>query len=244
MKLRALLLLLTAFAIYAVPAAAQDEALLSFTGYDYQVDPGSPPAPPDGNGPYLGIGHSYYALGFVTSFNPTWLQPYVDQGANEYTFYQHGLVVNSYFFGANQLYVTFAAGGGVEYYEDPSKDAKNSPNCPAYGVQPPNADAPSKFINGTAAITGNLVNASLSYDYNSNQGGFQAEMNITGGADAGYVPPPSWNGWIMSGLVVPPPGGNPCPAPAGYDHQIAGECRHPVVATNHGTWGSIKKLYR
>src|SRR5258705_5616990 len=108
MKLRALLLLLTALAMFAVPAAAQDEVLVSFTGYDYQVDPNSPPALPDGNGVYLAIGDSYFAVGFATSFHPVWLQPYVDTGTNEYTFYQHGLVVNSYFFGRNQRYATFA----------------------------------------------------------------------------------------------------------------------------------------
>lgn len=241
MKLRALLLLLTVLLAFAVPAAAQDEVLVSFTGYDYQVDPPGPP-----NGVYLALGDSYYGVGFATSFHPIWLQPYVDTGVNEYTFYQHGLVVDSYFFGGGLLYVTFAPGGAVEYYEDPLKDAQNSPNCPAYGSNPPNADSPSKFNNGLAAITGSLDNASLYYDYNVgvDQGGFQSEMNITGGAYAFYVPAPSWNGWFMSGLIEPPPGGNPCAAPVGYDHQLAGECRHPVVASSHGTWGSLKKLYR
>lgn len=241
MKVRSSLLLFIALAAFAVPAAAQDEVLLSFTGYDYQTDPGAP------NGVYLALGDSYYAVGFATSFHPVWLDPYVDTGVNEYTFYQSGLVVDSYSFAGNVLIVTFAPGGLVEYFEDPSKDATNPPNppnCPAYGSNPPNADAPSKFNNGTMAISGSLDNASLYYDYNFDQGGFQSEMNITGGAYAFYVPAPSWNGWFMSGLVSPPPGGNPCPAPTGYDHQLSGECRHPVTATTKGTWGALKKLYR
>lgn len=239
MKLGSALLLLLGLMLAALPAAAQDEALLNFTGYDYQTD-GSP------NAVYLALGDSYYAVGFVTGFHPTWLEPYVDTGVNEYTFYQHGLVVNSYSFAGNVLVVTFANGGSVEYYEDPSKDAQNPPNppnCPAYGTNPPNADAPSKFTNGSLAISGSLDDASLYFDYNLNQGGFQSNMNITGGADAIYVPAASWNGWFMSGLITPPPGGNPCPAPAGYDHQLSGECRHPVVPTNRGTWGALKKLY-
>lgn len=243
MKPRALLLLLTVLVAFAVPAAAQDQVLLSFTGYDYQTDAPGPP-----NGVYLALGDSYYAVGFATSFHPVWLNPYVDNTAKEYTFYQHTLVVNSYSFGGGVLVVTFAPGGVVDYYEDPSKDARNPPNCPAYGSNPPNADAPSKFTNGLLAISGSLANASLYYDYNpppvGGQGGFQSEMNITGGAYAFYVPAPSWNGWYMSGLVTPPAGGNPCPAPTGYDHQMSGECRHPVVANSHGTWGSLKKLYR
>jgi hypothetical protein len=238
MKLRCSLLLLTALLAFAVPAMAQDEVLLSFTGYDYQTDPGAP------NGTYLAIGDSYYAVGFATSFHPVWLDPYVDTGVNEYTFYQSGLVVDSYDFTGGVLVVTFAPVGMVEYFEDPSKNAQNSPNCPAYGSNPPNADSPSKFNDGLMAISGSLDNASLYYDYNFDQGGFQSEMNITGGAYAFYVPAPSWNGWFMSGLVTPPPGGNPCPAPTGYDHQLSGECRHPVTASNRGTWGALKKLYR
>ena len=241
MKLRFSLLLFSALVVFAVPAPAQDEVLLSFTGYDYQTDPGAP------NGVYLALGDSYYAVGFATSFHPTWLDPYVDTGVNEYTFYQHTLVVDSYSFASGVLVVTFAPGGVVDYYEDPSKDAQNPPNppnCPAYGSGPPNLDAPSKFSNGLLAITGTLDNASLYYDYNFDQGGFQSEMNITGGAYAFYVPAGSWNGWFMSGLVLAPPGGNPCPAPTGYDHQLSGECRHPVVSNSHGTWGALKKLYR
>ncbi len=241
MKLGCSLLLLAATLVMAAPAAAQDQVLLSFTGYDYQTDPGAP------NGVYLAIGDSYYAVGFATSFHPTWLDPYVDTGVNEYTFYQHGLVVDSYDFTGGVLVVTFAPGGVVEYFEDPSFDATNPPNppnCPAYGSNPPNGDAPSKFNNGTMAIAGSLDNASLYYDYNFDQGGFQSEMNITGGAYAFYVPAGSWNGWFMTGLVSPPPGGNPCPAPTGYDHQLSGECRHPVVPATRGTWGSLKKLYR
>jgi hypothetical protein len=240
MKIGSALLLLIVLLAAAVPAAAQDEALLSFTGYDYQTD-GSP------NATYLALGDSYFAVGFITSFHPTWLQPYVDTGTHEYTFYQHGLVVNSYLFVGNVLSVSFANGGMVEYYEDASKNAQNPPNppnCPAYGSNPPNADAPGKFSDGLLAVSGSLDDASLYYDYTANQGGFQSNMNITGGAYAIYVPAPSWNGWFMSGLVAPPPGGNPCPAPVGYDHQISGECRHPVTATNHGTWGALKKLYR
>ncbi len=239
MKLGSSLLLLTALLV-AVPAAAQDEVLLSFTGYDYETD-GAP------NAVYLAIGDNYYAVGFVTSFHPTWLEPYVDPNLYEYTFYQSGLVVDTYSFTANVLTVTFAPGGIVEYFEDASFNATNPPNppnCPAYGANPPNADAPSKFNDGLQAIAGSLANASLYYDYNFDQGGFQSEMNITGGAYAFYVPAPSWNGWLMTGLVSPPPGGNPCPAPEGYDHQLSGECRHPVVAASRGTWGALKKLYR
>lgn len=239
MKRRASLLLLTALLAFAAPAVAQDEVLLGFTGYDFQEDPAGPP-----NGVYLALGDSYTAVGFVTYFHPVWLEPYVDTGANEYTFHQHGLVVDSYDFTANFLYVTFAPGGSVEYYEDASKNAENPPNppnCPTYGSNPPNATSPSNFMDGTLAISGSLDNAYLYYDYNLNQGAFGADMMITGGAHSIYVPPASWPGWFMSGLFATPAG--PC-APAGYDHLLSGECRHMVTPARNSTWGQVKKLYR
>lgn len=242
MKLRALLLLLTALVAFAAPAAA-DETLVNFFGFDYEVDAGAP------NATYLDVGDSYYAVGFATSYNPTWFGCCYDPGTYEYTFYQYGLTVDSYSFDSNVLFVTFAPGGAVDYYEDASFNAANPPappNCPRYGINPPNADSPSKFADGALAISGALVNASLYYDYNAgiNSGGFQSEMNITGGLYSSYVPAGSWNGWFMTGLIVPPPSSDPCPAPAGYDHQLSGSCTHPVVANSHGTWGSLKKLYR
>jgi len=239
MKRKASLLLFTALLAFAfaVPALAADEVLLGFTGYDFQTD-GAP------NATYLALGDSYHAVGFVTYFHPVWLEPYVDTGANEYTFYQHGLTVDSYDFTANFLYVTFAPGGSVEYYEDASFNATNPPNppnCPTYGNNPPNATSPANFSDGTLAIAGSLTNANLYYDYNFNQGAFGADMNITGGADAAYVPASSWQGWFMSGLFATPSGS--C-APAGYDHILSGECRHLVTTSTRGTWGQIKKLYR
>lgn len=245
MKLRALLLLFTVL-VFAVPAYAQNETLVSFFGFDYETD--APPDPP-GNTVYLGLGDSYYAVGFATSFHPTWFSTVYDPGTYEYTFYQYGLTVDSYSYDANVLYVTFASGGKVDYYEDSSFNAANPPappNCPRYGINPPNADSPSKFSDGTLAIAGDLDNASLYYDYNVGveQGGFSSEMNITGGLYSSYVPGPSWNGWFMTGLIVPPPTSDPCQPPAGYDHQLSGECIHPVTASSHGTWGALKKLYR
>ena len=49
---------------------------------------------------------------------------------------------------------------------------------------------------------------------------------------------------LISWSLKQPPVAPICPAPAGYDHQITGECRQDVVSTTHGTWGALKKLYR
>jgi hypothetical protein len=234
------LLLFTAFLALAAPAFA-DEVLLDFYGYDYENVPDPTP------GTYLAIGDDYVAVGFISSFHPVYLLPYINETINEYTLWQHGLVVDYYDFTAGTLTVTFAAGGRADYYEDPSKDATNPPNppnCPSYGINPPNADAPGKFNNGTLAVGGSLANAYLYYDFPNNGGGFSAEMTIDSGSYQSYVPTGSLAGWFMTGLLIPPPSGGACPAPTGYEHNITGSCRQTVVPTTHKSWGSIKSLYR
>ena len=233
------LLLFTVLLAFAAPAFA-DEVLLNFYGYDYEN--------PDLNpGTYLALGDGYEAVGFVSSFHPVYLDPYVNPSAYEYTLWQHGLIVNFYDFTGTVLSVTFAPGGRADYYEDASFNATNPPNppnCPKYGSNPPNADAPSKFNDGTLALGGSLANAYLYYDYNNNGGGFSGEMTLDSGADIIYVPTGSLAGWFMTGLLTPGPSSGTCPAPTGYDHNITGDCRQTVVPTTHQSWGKIKSLYR
>jgi hypothetical protein len=234
------LLLFTAFLALAAPAFA-DEVLLSFYGYDYENIPDPHPAT------YLAVGDDYVAVGFVATFHPIYLEPYVNESLNEYTLWQHGLVVDFYSFAGNQVSVTFTDGGRADYYEDSSKDATNPPNppnCPNYGINPPNADAPSKFNNGTLALGGLLTNAYLYFNYTANTGGFSADMTLDSGSYLTYVPTGSQAGWFMSGLLIPGPNGDPCPPPAGYEHNITGTCRQTVVPTTHRSWGTIKSLYR
>jgi hypothetical protein len=240
MKLGASLFLLGLATAIASPSFA-DEVLVSFTGFDYDV-----PAPSSAT--YLQVGDGYRQVGFATSFHPVYLDPFVDQGAKEYTYYLSNLTVNFYDFTGTTLTVTFTDGGRDEYYEDANRDARNDPNppnCPRYGINPPNADAPSRFINGTFVLGGTLTGAYLYYDYSQQSGGFSAGMTVDSGSwwTANYIPIGAAPGWLLASLVKPPVVAT-CPAPAGYDHQVTGECRQDVTAATHGTWGALKKLYR
>ena len=51
-------------------------------------------------------------------------------------------------------------------------------------------------------------------------------------------------GWVLGGINNHGFPSNPS-VPAGYDHQVEGECRIPgKTPTTHKTWGAVKALYR
>jgi hypothetical protein len=229
---RAALLFFLALSVIAVPAFAQtDVFLLGFTGYDYE----SPNSSPGTGDNYLMIGEGYKALGFVTSFG-TYLAPYVNTTANEYTYHYFDLTVQShdYYPEYSYLEVGFANPGRGRFYGDNSSPA-------VYGTFPPNATAPSTFTDGTLILGGHIEFMVLNYDFAANQGGFTGSIHFDEGSLLAQVPEAQRDGWILSGLA-----GRPNPAiPDGYDHQISGECRIPgPVPADHKTWGALKALYR
>jgi hypothetical protein len=239
MKRMALLLLSISLLASAGPAFAtggEDEVLISFTGFDYQD--------PNPSGTYLDLGEGYKVVGFVTSAGPL-LTAYIDFSAFEYTIYIRDLTVNGRFFAAPNLTVTFANNGRGSYYADDFPS--NGGTAATYGINPPNATAPSTFIDATGnagtgeRVTGDVDNMVLVYNFTTNQGSFSGNMTLDGGPDLIYVPPSQRAGWVLGGLLGPP---NPT-IPTGYDHQVDGECRIPgKTPASHRTWGALKALYR
>ena len=241
MKRLLLLLLSAGLLAYAAPAfaeGAEDELLFSFTGFDYED--------PDFSGTYLDLLEGYKVVGFVTSVGPL-LAPWVDQSTYQYTIYIRDLSVNGRFFTFPNLTVTFANNGRGSYYADAF--AVDGGTDATYGVNPPNATAPSTFIDDPTActqcgerVTGDIDNFILVYNFTTNQGSFAGNMTLDGGPDVIlYVPPSQRAGWVLGGLLGPPN----ATIPQGYDHQVEGECRIPgKTPAAHKTWGSIKALYR
>ena len=222
------LLLLFALLACASPALG-DELLFSFTGFDYQD--------PNFSGTYLDLGEGYNVVGFVTSVGPL-LTPYVDFGSFEYTTYIRNLSVNGRFFTFPNLTVTFFNNGRGSYYQDAFPGGGGT--AATYGTNPPNATAPSTFIDGSERITGDVDNFVLVYNFTTNQGSFAGSMTLDGGSDLIYVPAGQRAGWTLGGLL-----GQPNPSiPTGYDHQVDGECQIPSsTPAAHKTWGAIKALY-
>ncbi len=232
MKRFALLLLPVALLALASPAFATgspDELLIGFTGFDYQD--------PNPSSTYLDLGEGYKVVGFVTQSGPL-LAPYIDTTSFEYTIYLRDLLVNGRFFTFPNLTVTFNNGGRGSYYQDAFAPVGTHGT---YGTNPPNATSPSTFIDGSERITGSVDNFVLVYDFSTNQGNFAGNMTLDGGPDLIYVPPSQRSGWVLGGLLGAP---NPS-IPAGYDHQVDGECRIPgKTPAAHHTWGALKALYR
>ena len=233
---RLLLLLPLLAATLAAPAAA-DQFLLGFTGFDYDV-------PNPASIQYLDVGDEWHSLGFITSVDPGLLGAYVDFGVNEYTYYMFGLVVNVRFGFGTFLEADFGnVGGRTRYYEDPILGGTHG----VFGINPPNATAPSTFTDGVVALGGHTYNFVITYDSGLGQGDFSGNMDLDEGTDLGYIPVSQRNGWIIGSLsgshsLSGPP--NPT-IPDGYDHQVQGECRRPdATPSTHHTWGSIKALYR
>lgn len=236
MKRRAWLLLFAVSLVCAAPQhAAADVTLISFSGFDYEDA--------NLNGTYLDIGEGYKALGDVTSVDPVLLGPYVDFGTKEYTFHMFNLTVISRTAVGPFLSVSFANGGRGRYYED---DLSPVGTHRTYGVNPPNATAPSTFIDGPGPppnpvkLGGSIDGFTLAYNFNTNTGNFSGDMTLDEGSALIYIPPGQRSGWTLGGLAGPP---NDTIAP-GYTHQINGECRYPTTPASRSTWGMIKSLYR
>ncbi len=236
-RLGSLLLCAASLAVGAPVAHATgtDVTLFSFTGFDYED-------PNPSTGTYLDLGEGYKVVGFVTSVNPTYLGATYDPSSFEYTFHLFDETVTLRSFFAPFLHVEFSnLAGRARYYRD------NFPpggTAATYGINPPNATAPSTFTDGTVRIGGNIKDFTLDYNFSTQLGNFQGTMNLDEGGDLSYVPAGQRLGWILAGLNNQGLNGNPS-VPQGYNHQVDGECRIPgKTPAAHKTWGAIKALYR
>jgi hypothetical protein len=237
MKRLALLLLLAASLVVGVPLAhanGDDILLFSFTGFDYE-NPNTNPST------YLDLGEGYEVVGFLTSAD-AYLGPYYDPTSYEYTFHLFDETVVARSFVPPFLHVEFSnATGRARYYADNFPAAGTAAT---YGINPPNATAPSTFIDGSIRIGGNIKNFTLDYNFVAQTGNFQGDMNLDEGADLTYIPVGQRNGWILGGLNNVGLFGNPS-VPTGYNHQVEGECYIPgKTPTQIKTWGAVKALYR
>jgi hypothetical protein len=238
MRLKAILLFLSAAVVFAVPARATTtyELLFAFTGFDYQ-DPNTVLGPTLDHSDYLAVGEGYKVDGFVTQFGPL-LTPYVDPSTYQYTNHLFNLTVATHSYFAGFFEADFANGGRARYYADPLSGG----TAADYGINPPNATSPSTFIDGSMRLGGNIDNFILTINFNVSPatGSFSGNMSLDEGPDLIYVPVPERSGWTIGGTAGPP---NPS-VPTGYDNQVTGECKIVAVPTSHATWGAIKALYR
>jgi len=225
---------LLAVAAPALSAGNPNAVLFSFTGFDFES--------PNPSAAYLEVGEGYRIVGLITGAGPL-LTPWMDLSSYEYTVYIRDLTVSARTFESPNLVVQFANNGRCSYYAD--NFPADGGTAATYGTHPPNATAPSTFIDGTTdplaeeRVTGDLDGFVLVYDVATSNGTFGGVMTLDGGPDLVYVPPGVRANWYLQGL------GQANPAfPAGYDHRAEGDCMMIETPTAHRTWGALKALYR
>lgn len=218
--------LLAACAVLAVAPAARAQSLLfDYVGFDYEF--------PNPNPAVFGEpGSGYVGIGTV----PVLSAPLVTNTAtNEYTYVMQGFTPTSVTNIGNFAIINYGA-GSITVYED----ARSGGTTADYGVDPPNAVAPSSFTDGTAILVGTLSNFQFVLDTTNGTGSFEAVFNVTGGSQLGNFPLNQRSGWTFSGST-----GNALNIPHGYAHQCDGQTfLNAPSAARKVSWGQLKAGYR
>ncbi len=208
-----------------VPRAEAQLLILDYVGYDYEdVDP---------NPAQFGeAGSGYQGLGLVAQlfaplvFNTT---------ANEYTYQITGLTPVSVAPAGPYLIITYSSPGVLNIYEDSKTTGTESD----FGLNPPNATAPSTFVDGTLFLTGELRNFRIIIDPVGGSGSYEAEFEANGGSQLSNIPPNLRTGWTFAGAT------DNSLVPSGYYHQIDGQVFvEQTVKATRSSWGKIKATYR
>jgi hypothetical protein len=186
-------------------------------------------------------GSALFIVGTISTFGSPLDFLDASDPSKDYTFYVHGMLSN----GTTptpapplgNFYTTTYTDGVIEVYEGTPRDAVFDPN-------PPNANVPSTFTNGTLILSGTI--SGLYWQSND-------FTNFNSGNAEGHI---LWSGGLYFPLMSK--GGTECPSLftggttwlpslniAGYlfrhDCKIDLECPTPA---KESTWGRVKKLYR
>ena len=222
-------LLLLAF---AAPALATGPPIDWDPAYGWQ--PGASPQD-------MPLGGEFQMVGLVSKFDNPFQFLDASDPTKEYTFYIHGLIsqgTSSLGLPTQTVYTTHYSGGTFDLYEGSPRNSSFTPN-------PPNADVPSTFTDGTLLLHGDFTSFEIiTNDFSIYQAGdIEGTLNWTGGTllsetfgALGVACPGLFMGgasWIAE-LV-----------PQGYLVRHVGkiDINCPVPARK-STWGQLKQLYR
>ena len=227
MRMRNYFVLMALAAALTLPGQARaDQFLADFRGFDYE-DPNSTPG-------FGNVGDGYNSLGDVVQVNPALLT--ADFANNQYTYQFKDLAAIATESAPPFLFV-FYSPGRFRIFEDPIGSGTNRD----YGINPPNATAPSTFTDGTLILGGVVTNFTLTLDLTNNNGAFNGDITFDEGSQQGSIPPASLNGWTFAGLTS----GSGTGTPEGYSHQVDGQVRVPgPVPARPTSWGKVKDLFR
>jgi len=216
------LLLVMALVALATGVARAQNALIDFQGYSYET----------GGFPSSNSGDILSIVGVVDDLDSRFG---INLLLEEVTVYATGLTSTGEVSGGPGIVQVAYNGGTLEMYRDPSKDHD-------YGTNPPNATAPSTFVNGSLFLGGTLNSFFLYYDTATQSGAYEANVTFTSGSGLTTLNLLNANGYTFGGVLSnTAAGGN---VPTGYDLQVDGvvEVRVPV-AVQPKSWGAVKNLF-
>jgi hypothetical protein len=218
MKKSILILAALAMAGTAIPALGQAPAI-DYVGFGWE-DGGFPPSNPGDQLFVTSVGVSADAI-----FG-------VDLGTEELTIYVYGLISTGEIPIGGGTNVVAYTGGFLEIYRDSAQNAD-------WGINPPNATAPSTFTDGTLFFKGAFVDFTLFLGA-SGGGSFEGNLNGIGGELIDDVC--TGCAYTVGGAFTTDVGAQ---IPEGYDLQIDGVFEiEATVSTEETTWGNMKALYR
>lgn len=224
MKRLAIAFLVASFALGTVGSRMADAQILlvDYVGFDYE-DPDPDPSQ------FGEAGSGYNGVGEV----PGIFAPLVSDPSKEHSYFITGLLqTNTQVFGT--FLVIDYSPGTLSVYEDSSTPL-------TYGINPPNATAPSTFTDGDQILTGTLTNFRFVFNTANGTGSYEASFEATGGTQIGNIPLNQRKGWTFAGATS-----NSTGIPQGYYHQIDGQVfldNTPTPGINT-TWGKLKANFR
>jgi hypothetical protein len=204
-------------------AALAQNAIIDYQGYAWETGG----VPPSNAGDVLSV------VGVVDAIDPRFG---VNFATEEVTLYVTSLASTGQVdLGGGTLSIAYN-GGTIDLYRDPAKDHD-------YGVNPPNATAPSTFVNGALFLGGTFSNFFLFFDTNTGSGAYEGNVTFTAGSGLATLNQIQANGYTFGGVLNSnAAGGN---VPQGYDLQVDGVIEvEVIVGVEQKSWSEIKGLYR
>ena len=216
--------MLAAFACGVLATAGRADSLLfDYVGFDYET-PNNNPGFGEVGSTYVGVGTCPFLFAPLTS----------DQTVNEYTYVMEAVQTSVTTIGGHTI-INFAPGTIKLYADDRSSGTPGT-----FGIDPPNATAPSTFNDGENILEGTLTNLLYVFDTNTGTGYFEAVFNVVGGTQLANFPLNQRSGWTFAGATA-----NALNIPQGYAHQVDGQTfLNEPTTTRRTTWGRLKAGYR
>ena len=209
--------LLTALLLVAGSAfAGTPEQILHMSGNAWE----------DGGFPVSNPGDELNAVGILNDIE----YPLVWDTANySYTWYMRELTsVGETVFGT--IHVADYTGGLLTIYVD------WLPSNHDYGINPPNATAPSTFTDGISTyLDGYFTDFTMTFNTSTSSGSFSGTLNFTGGDVFPLLN--ATDGWTFGSNIAGV-------SPTGYDLELNGDVYLQIVGVEEDSWGGIKSLYR